>query len=133
MPGQFKRSGLHKLKCPAATCDGYVYATVAQLEAHGLPSCPCGAMYVPAEVELAELLGLEDCAAIREYEAEVSSIMRGQDGKAGHGRALGQAPADRVYTPLGCKGTSWPCPVSSSAGATMPVSVASLRFCPHPN
>jgi hypothetical protein len=30
----FKRAGLHKLEC---SCGNYAYATVAALEAHGLP------------------------------------------------------------------------------------------------
>lgn len=81
----FKRGGLHRLTCPSATCDGYVYATVAQLE-QGLPSCRCGAAFVPSEVELAELLGLEDCAAVDEYRREVESIWHGQEA---HGKRLG--------------------------------------------
>lgn len=81
-PQPFKRAGLHPLDCGAATCGGYVYATVAQLEALGLPACPCGASYVPREVELAELLGLEDCAAVDEYRREVESIWHGQESHA---------------------------------------------------
>ena len=68
----FKRAGLHPLDCTNATCDGYVYATVAQLEALGLPACPCGSPYAPREVELAELLEVEDCAAVDEYRREVT-------------------------------------------------------------
>jgi hypothetical protein len=82
----FKRAGLHPLDCPSATCSGYVYATVAQLEALGLPCCPCGTAYVPREVELAEMLELEDCAAVDEYRREVESIWHGQES---HGHRLG--------------------------------------------
>jgi hypothetical protein len=85
----FKRAGLHPLDCPSATCHGYVYATVAQLEALGLPCCPCGTAYVPREVELAELLGLEDCAAVDEYRREIESVWHGQEAHASRlGRTL---------------------------------------------
>lgn len=82
MPGSFKRAGLHPLDCPSAACQGYVYATVAQLQALGLPCCPCGTVYVPREVELAEMLGLEDCAAVDEYRREMESVWRGQESHA---------------------------------------------------
>ena len=78
----FKRAGLHKLECPSATCDGYIYATVAQLERHGLPVCPCGTPYAPTEFELAEILGLEDCAAVDEYRREIESVWHGQESHA---------------------------------------------------
>jgi hypothetical protein len=65
-PRTFKRSGLHKLEC--RDCAAYVYATVAQLEAHGMPVCPCGAAYVPDELELAFLLGLYDAPVVAEFE-----------------------------------------------------------------
>lgn len=73
----FRRSGLHRLSCGDVTCDGYVYATVAQCE-QGLPSCRCGAAFVPVEVELAEMLGVEDAPAVDEYRREVESIWHGQ-------------------------------------------------------
>ena len=83
----FKRSGLHRLDCAAMMCDGYVYATVAQCE-QGLPACRCGSRFVPVEVELAEILGLEDCAAVDEYRREIESIWHGQEA---HGKRLGGA------------------------------------------
>lgn len=58
MAATFKRSGLHRLECQE--CPGYVYATVAMLETHGLPSCPCGGRMVPSELELAALLGVDN-------------------------------------------------------------------------
>lgn len=78
----FKRAGLHKLECPAVTCSAYVYATVAQLEQEGAPLHRCGAAFVPTEVELAELLGLEDCSAVDEYRRELESIWHGQESHA---------------------------------------------------
>jgi hypothetical protein len=58
MAAAFKRSGLHRLEC--VDCPGYVYATVAMLETHGLPSCPCGGRMVPSELELAALLSVDN-------------------------------------------------------------------------
>lgn len=81
----FKRSGLHRLECD---CGGYVYATVAALEAHGLPVCPCGAAYAPSEVELAFLLGLYDCDAVREYHSVLARKMHGQAPHGIRGRQL---------------------------------------------
>jgi hypothetical protein len=92
----FKRSGLHKLECD---CGGYVYATVAQLEQRGLPSCGCGAAFLPERVELAELLGLENCPAVAEYRAELSSVLHGQASHGRRGRELRSAEsvaAERV-------------------------------------
>jgi hypothetical protein len=87
----FKRSGLHKLECE---CGGYVYATVAQLEQRGLPSCGCGERFVPERLELAELLGVEDAPAVAEYRAELSSVLRGQASHGIRGREL--RPAELV-------------------------------------
>lgn len=84
----FKRAGLHRLNCP--TCPAYVYATVAALERHGRPVCACGTVFVPSEVELADLLGV-DCAAVEEYRREVESIWKGQ---AAHGARLGSRLQD---------------------------------------
>jgi hypothetical protein len=85
MPARpFKRAGLHKLECG---CGGYVYATVAQLEARGLPCCPCGAVYIPDELELSILLGV-DSPAVAEYEAECQSIAHGQASHGMRGREL---------------------------------------------
>jgi hypothetical protein len=91
MSGAFKRSGLHRLACDG--CDSYVYATVAQLERAGLPSCGCGAGFVPDRVELAELLDV-DCPARDEYRTELSSVMRGQASHGIRGREL--RPAELV-------------------------------------
>ena len=88
----FKRSGLHRLECER--CPGYVYATVANLERHGLPACACGGRLVPDRVELAWLLNVTDCPAIAEYRAEVSSVMHGQAPHGQRGREL--RPAELV-------------------------------------
>lgn len=84
-PRTFKRSGLHKLECP--DCAGYVYATVAQLETHGMPACPCGAVYVPDELELAGLLGI-DAPSVAEYQRECDRIAHGQTSHGIRGREL---------------------------------------------
>lgn len=64
MARSFSREGLHRLECE---CGAYVYATVAMLETHGLPSCPCSKPLTPARRELAMLLGVS-CPAITEFE-----------------------------------------------------------------
>lgn len=61
---EFSREGLHRLECE---CAAYIYATVAMLERHGLPVCPCGKLFEPARRELARLLGVS-CRAIVEFE-----------------------------------------------------------------
>jgi hypothetical protein len=58
------RKGLHRLECE---CGAYFYATVACLEAHGLPSCAEGHTLSPVRRELAILLGVA-CPAITEFE-----------------------------------------------------------------
>lgn len=74
--GTFKRSGLHKLEC--RDCDGYVYATVAMLETHGLPSCACTGRLVPERLELALMLGVEDAPIVAEYKARTERKLRAQ-------------------------------------------------------
>jgi hypothetical protein len=81
----FRRTGSHRLECPA--CPFYVYATVAALEAHGLPACPCGQPLEPTRAELAALLGLESSDAMRELAREVERIARGQARRTGYGHA----------------------------------------------
>lgn len=76
MPSPFKRTGLHRLECDA--CPNYVYATVAALETHGLGHCGCGGTFRPARLELALLLGLDDCPVIAEYHDRVAGFQRGQ-------------------------------------------------------
>jgi hypothetical protein len=61
---EFTRKGLHRLECE---CGHYLYATVAAVENHGLPSCACGERFTPARRELAMLLNVS-CAAITEFE-----------------------------------------------------------------
>lgn len=90
-PRPFKRSGLHKLECD---CGGYVYATVAQLERYGLPSCGCGERLLPERLELAALLGLEDAPAVAEYRRELSSVLHGQASHGRRGREL--RPAETI-------------------------------------
>jgi hypothetical protein len=66
-PRPWKRGGLHKLACH--DCRTYAYATVAQIERHGLLACPaCGERMVPDELELALHLGLSELPIVREYE-----------------------------------------------------------------
>lgn len=92
----FKRTGLHRLECEAVQCDGYVYATVAALETHGLPRCGCGAAFLPGRVELALLLGV-DCPIVDEYRDEIERVAYGQARRYGAGHALGmlgKTPAD---------------------------------------
>lgn len=57
MASTFKRSGLHRLECPA--CPGYAYGTVANLETVGLPRCACGETMQPERLELALMLGVD--------------------------------------------------------------------------
>jgi hypothetical protein len=87
----FKRTGLHKLEC---SCGAYLYATVAMLERHDLPACCCGSRFLPDRVELAMLLGVDDCPAIVEYERELSSVMHGQTSHGIRGREL--RPAELI-------------------------------------
>jgi hypothetical protein len=86
-PRPFKRAGLHRLECPDCPCYGYF--TVAMLERlPGLPAClaaHCPGTLVPAELELAMLLGAE-CAVVDEYRREVLSAQHGQAGASGCGR-----------------------------------------------
>lgn len=76
MAAKFKRSGTHPLECEQ--CDAYVYATVASLEAHGMPICGCGGTFQPRRLELALMLGLEDLPIVRAYGAKIASVMHGQ-------------------------------------------------------
>jgi hypothetical protein len=62
---KFKRGGLHKVECPG--CGAFAYTTVPQLERHGLPVCRCGEDFVPDELEVAFLLGLEDAPVVEEW------------------------------------------------------------------
>lgn len=87
----FSRRGLHKLEC--AGCESYVYATVASLERHGIPSCACGAEYVPDRLELAGLLGVQ-APVLDEYRRELSSVLHGQASHGQRGRRL--RPAEEV-------------------------------------
>lgn len=67
-PRPFKRSGLHKLACPA--CATYAYFTVATLEDAGLPRCwreGCGEPLEPATLGLALELGMEDHELVIDY------------------------------------------------------------------
>lgn len=80
---QNKRRGLRRVEC--SECGAAIYLTWAQAEKHGLPSCGCGGSFVPDDVELAVALNLTGAPVVVEYEAELSSIARGQ---AGPGRSL---------------------------------------------
>lgn len=82
----FKRSGLHRLECPA--CPGYTYATVAMLETVGIPACACGAAFTPDRLELCELLGLEDAPAVLEFSSACHSIAHGQASHVARGRKV---------------------------------------------
>lgn len=85
MAAKFKRAGLHRLEC--ASCDGYGYFTVAQLEARGLPGCWCGQTLEPAELELALMLGVETIT-VQAYRAKVNSVAHGQASHYAKGREL---------------------------------------------
>lgn len=63
-PRPFSRQGLHRLEC---NCGAYVYAVLASLESHGLPSCACGERFTPTRREVALVLGVS-CPAITEFE-----------------------------------------------------------------
>jgi hypothetical protein len=77
-PRPFKRAGLHPLECLA--CSNYAYSTVAALETHGRPLCPCNhEPMTPREVELCELLNLEDAPAVDNYRRTIESIWHGQE------------------------------------------------------
>ena len=80
-PKPFSRQGLHRLECD---CGAYTYATVANLEAHGLPLCRCGGEHLPDRLELAQLLGLEDAPVVLEYERACNSVSHGQAGPGRH-------------------------------------------------
>jgi len=82
----FKRQGLHRLEC--SSCDGYAYSTVAQLESVGMPSCACGAPFVPDRLELAQLLGATDAPCVLEYEQACGSIAHGQASHVARGRRV---------------------------------------------
>lgn len=71
----FKRSGLHRFECG---CGNYTYSTVAAVQTYGAAQCRCGQVFQPGRVELAFLLGLEDCPVMDEYRRECSSVMHGQ-------------------------------------------------------
>lgn len=97
MAKAFSRKGLHRLECQL--CDGYVYATVAQLEARGLPVCWCGERLQPTELELAMILEAEDSRPMVEYRRECNSVAKGQQSHIRRGRDV-QSPemlaAERV-------------------------------------
>jgi hypothetical protein len=65
----FSRKGLHRLECPACSCYGYF--TVAMLESAGeLPECfarGCGETMMPAELELARILGLDEAPVVQAW------------------------------------------------------------------
>lgn len=82
MAKPFSRKGLHKLECQV--CDGFLYATVAMLEAKGLPPCWCGSPLQPTELDLAMILGAEESRPLVEYRRECNRVAKGQ---APHGRA----------------------------------------------
>src|SRR4051812_10825823 len=79
------RRGVHRLECG---CGAVIYSTVPNLERHGLPACPCGRPFVPESVELAEHLGVSDCDAVREFQAEMARVWHGQAPHAHKGRDM---------------------------------------------
>lgn len=85
------RRGVHRLEC---ACGAIVYSTVPNLERHGLPACACGERFTPESVELAEALGVIDCAAVSEYAAELRKVQHGQAPHGIKGREL--RPAESV-------------------------------------
>lgn len=85
------RRGVHRLECG---CGATLYSTVPNLERHGIPACACGGTFAPESVELAEALGVRDCAAVAEYVAELRKVQHGQAPHGLKGRAL--RPAESV-------------------------------------
>jgi hypothetical protein len=79
----FKRGGVHRLNC--VSCDGYLYATVAQLEARGTPACWCGEQMEPTRIELAMILGIDDAPAVRELADRTEDKERAQLRSVGRG------------------------------------------------
>lgn len=72
----FKRSGLHRLEC---SCGNYTYSTMAALERHGLPVCPCGDAFEPERYEVGLILGI-DCQSVRDYHERIFRFDLGQKG-----------------------------------------------------
>lgn len=99
MPG-FSRKGLHKLECG---CGNSTYSTVAQLERHGLPVCPCGERFLPDEVELAFLLGLTDAPAVVEYQRRVQGAEMAQARGVGSWSRAAARVAEGSLNPMSVK------------------------------
>lgn len=98
-PGTLKRTGLHRLDCEQQ-CGAYVYATVAQLEQHGMPFCSCGARFIPDRPELAlHVLPADDTYRLDVEAALTTAISRSARGQmrstgAGHAiRSMGREQA----------------------------------------
>lgn len=94
------RQGLKRLEC-ADGCGCIAYMTLAQLERHGMPLCPCGAGLVPDDLEVAaavcDALTLEQVPTYREYLRKCQSVAHGQKSHVQRGRvvqAVEQAAAD---------------------------------------
>jgi hypothetical protein len=87
-PAPFKRGGLHRLECPDCPCYGYF--TVAMLEDAGLPGCfraGCGATMMPAELELAFLLGADNAPVVEEWRRRTANSELAQCRSLGWERA----------------------------------------------
>lgn len=73
----FSRKGLHRLEC--GSCDGFLYATIATLEARGLPRCGwCQDTMHPTMLEVALMIGDDNAPAMSAYREKVSSVAHGQ-------------------------------------------------------
>lgn len=91
-PAKLKRSGLHRLEC--AMCATYVYATVAQLEQHGMPLCPvCQQAFEPERIELALMLGRDDAPVVVAWRDLTQAKMMSQDRSLGHQEVLARISA----------------------------------------
>lgn len=91
-----KRTGLKRLEC-LEQCGCAAYMTLAQLERHGMPSCPCGSRMVPEDLEVAaavlERSDLETVPAYREFVRECESLTIGQRSHQQRGRKVSQTEA----------------------------------------
>jgi hypothetical protein len=85
------RQGLKRLEC-ADQCGALAYMTLAQLERHGCPCCPCGAAMVPEALEVAcavltpEQLDLHP--SWRDFWGRQRSIQHGQASHIQRGRQV---------------------------------------------
>lgn len=75
------RQGLKRIGC-TDQCGAIAYMTLAQLERHGVPACPCGAPMYPEAIEVAaSVLSREQMdrhPAWRSFWSETRKVQHGQ-------------------------------------------------------